>query len=44
MRFVRTCRHVMHTHFPVIPGPGQNASWQGMSEQTAMFLVAVCIR
>ena len=36
------CRHVMHTHLPVIPSSG--ASWQSMSEQTAMFLVAVCIR
>lgn len=34
----------MHTHLPVIPDAGGNGSWQGMSEQTAMFLVAVCIR
>ena len=40
-----TCRHVMHTHLQVIPAPGgQDAAFQGMSEQTAMFLVAVCIR
>ena len=34
----------MHTHLPVIPGSGENPAWQGMSEQTAMLLVAVCIR
>ena len=39
------CRHVMHTHLSAIADPDSKGSpLQGMSEQTAMLLVAVCIR
>ena len=35
----------MHTHLSAIAAPGsQGSPLQGMSEQTAMLLVAVCIR
>ena len=35
----------MHTHLSALPDPDFKGSpLQGMSEQTAMLLVAVCIR
>ena len=44
-RYLPLCRHVMHTHLSAIADPDSKGSpLQAMSEQTAMLLVAVCIR